>query len=89
MSDNHNCVEHMHYHLNLSHAGDTNMKYLEVTGSCSICGRKAQFRGPVGMSPNHPTVAIDGSEAVLPFVFEDETYDGKAIGYSVSALGAN
>lgn len=85
----HTCVENMHYHLNLAHFGDTNMKYLEVTGNCSICGRKAQFRGPIGLNPNHATVAFDGSQAVLPYTFEDETYDGKAVGYSVSARGAN
>lgn len=87
--DDHVCAEHFHWHLNLQHFGDTNIKYLEVRGACNVCGKAAHFRGPAGMNPSHPTVAIDGSEAVFPFVLEGETYDGKAIGYSVTAVGGN
>lgn len=89
MSDPHKCAEHVHWHLNLQHFGDTNIKYLEVTGGCSLCGRRIAFRGPLGVNPAHPTVTMDGSEASFPFLFEDEIYDGKATGYAVSSPGAN
>lgn len=85
----HRCGEQMHWHLNLQHFGDTNIKYLEVTGKCRVCGKKAVFRGPAGLNPAGPTVAIDGSEAIFPLLLEGETYDGKAMGYSVSNAGAN
>ncbi len=85
----HRCAEQMHWHLNLQHFGDTNMKYLEVQGACKVCGAKASFRGSIGVSPKHPTVAADGHQAVLPFVYEGEIYDGKAVGYILSAKGAN
>lgn len=85
----HVCAQSMHWHLNLQHFGDTNIKYLEVRGACRECGKKATFRGPAGLNPGHPTRSIDETEAVFPFVFEGETYDGKAIGYSVSAQGPN
>lgn len=85
----HKCVELLHWHLNSQHFGNTNIKYLEVTGQCRACGKKAQFRGPAGLSAAHPTVAIDGSEAVFPFLIEGEVYDGKAVDYSVSSPEAN
>jgi hypothetical protein len=85
----HTCAAHVHWHLNLQHFGNTNIKYLEVKGRCALCGRGVSFRGPAGLNPVHPTVSVDGSEAIFPFLFDDETYDGKAIGYSVSASGAN
>lgn len=85
----HSCIEQMHWHLNLQHFGDTNVKYLEVTGACKTCGRKVSFRGPPGLNPSHPTVAIDGSEAIFPFVFEGEVYDGKGVGYSVTNPAVN
>jgi hypothetical protein len=85
----HKCAEQTSWHLNLQHFGNTNMKYLEVTGACRACGRKAQFRGPMGVSSAHPTVAVDGSEAVFPFLFDGETYDGKALGYTVTSPEAN
>jgi hypothetical protein len=89
MAEKHVCAEHMHWHLNLQHFGDTNVKYLDVRGACAECGRAVAFRGPAGINPSHPTVAIDGSEATFPFLFADEVYDGKAMGYSVSVPGAN
>ncbi|WP_127144085.1 hypothetical protein [Pelagibacterium montanilacus] len=89
MSD-HNCPENTHWTLNLQHFGNTNIKYLEVSGACAVCGRKVEFRGPMGVSPEHPTAsAIDGSEACLPFLFAGEIYDGKGVGYSVSVRGGN
>jgi len=89
MVEPHICAEQAHWHLNLQHFGDTNIKYLEVTGACQACGRKVFFRGPAGLNPGGPTVAMDGSEAIFPFLFEDETYDGKAVGYAVSVRGGN
>ena len=85
----HICAEHMHWHLNLQHFGDTNMKYLEVRGACKECGKAVTFRGPAGLNPSHPTVSMDGAEAIFPFVLDGEVYDGKAVGYSVSIPGAN
>jgi len=85
----HICAENFSWHLNLQHFGDSNIKYLEVRGNCERCGRKAEFRGPAGLNPSHPTVAIDGSEAVFPFVIEGEVYDGKAVGYSITVKGGN
>ena len=84
----HTC-EDLHFHLNVQSFGDTNIKYLEVTGHCKVCDRKMRFRGPAGVNPNSPTVAIDGSQAIFPFLMTGEDYDGKAIGYSVKVGGAN
>lgn len=85
----HACAENIDFHINVQQFGDTNLKYLEVAGACRLCGRTLAFRGPAGISPAHPTVAIDGGEAVLPCLFDGETYDGKAAGYSVTSPGAN
>lgn len=85
----HVCAEHVHWHLNLQHFGNTNIKYLEVTGACRVCGKKVMFRGSAGLNPSHPTVALDGSEACFPFLFDGETYDGKAMGYAVTSPEAN
>lgn len=82
--------EDVHFHLNIQTFGNTNIKYLEVTGHCTKCSARLQFRGPAGVSPDVPTVsAIDGHEASFPFLFDGETYDGKAIGYAVSFRGGN
>ena len=72
------------FHINMASFGDTNIRFLEVSGSCNICGAEMRFRGPAGLSPNQPTVSIGGEEASLPFMFGDETYDGKATGFSVA-----
>lgn len=85
----HSCIENVHWHLNLQHFGNTNIKYLEVTGRCRVCGNSIRFRGPAGLNPAGPTVAIDGSEAIFPFLFENEQYDGNAVGYSVSSPEVN
>ena len=76
----------MHYHLNTASFGDTNLRYLEITGKCTICGKAAVFRGPLGMGPDGPGVAADGSEARLPFLFEGEDLTGKPIGFRIRAL---
>jgi hypothetical protein len=85
----HNCAEQMHWHLNLQHFGDTNIKYLEVQGQCRACGRKARFRGPAGIDPAHPTVTLDGTEASFPLLIGEEAYDGKGVGFSVTSPRAN
>lgn len=85
----HVCAEHIHFHLNVQHFGDTNIKYLEARGACKLCGRKLAFQGPAGLSPSYPTVSLDGSEATFPFLFDGEVYDGKAMGYSVTSPEAN
>lgn len=73
----------VHYALNLAAFGDTNIRYLEVTGGCKICGAPMVFRGlPLGLSPMRPTMAAFGSEVRLPLTFGEEEYDGKAIGFS-------
>lgn len=72
----------VHPHLNEARFGNTNIRYLEVSGRCKICDQPIRFRGaPLGMTPTHPTMALDGSEIVLPFLFGDEEFDGKAISF--------
>lgn len=44
----HSCVEQIGWHLNLQHFGNTNIKYLEVKGSCQKCSKAIAFRGPGG-----------------------------------------
>lgn len=70
------------FHIAVARIEDTNIKYAEVTGRCVNCGGIARFHGmPFGCTPAHPTMAIDGSDANLPFMVGDEEYDGKAIGF--------
>lgn len=76
---------HLEYHFNVRVARieDSNIKYAEVSGKCLNCGGTARFRGmPFGCTPAQPTMAIDGSDANLPFLIGDEEYDGKAIGFT-------
>lgn len=72
-----------HLHLNMATFGNTNIRYLEIKGSCKICGEPIRFRGPMGLSPNQPTTSLDGEEVSLPLMFGEEEYDGNATGYSV------
>lgn len=81
---------HSDVRWNLHHQAfhDATIHYLEITGSCHNCGLAVTFRGlPLGMTPAHPTMAIDGSEVRLPFMLGDEEPAGKLIGVvgSVSA----
>lgn len=70
------------FHIRVARIADTNIKYAEVTGHCVNCNGIARFRGMnFGCTPEHPTMAIDGSEANLPFMVGEEEYDGKAIGF--------
>lgn len=71
-------------HWNLHHQGfhDSNLHYLEITGRCNTCGKAAEFRGiPLGLSPQHPTMAIDGSEIRFPWFGEGEEPNGPMIGF--------
>lgn len=75
---------HSNVHWSIHHQGfhDSNIHYLEIKGVCAICDKKLIFRGcPLGMTPQHPTMALDGSEIRLPFMAEGEEYDGKSIGF--------
>lgn len=74
----------VHFHLNTAIFGNTNIRYLEITGHCKICDAPLRFRGPVGVSPDHPTVSVFGNEASLPFLFGEEEYDGRATGLRVT-----
>lgn len=89
MADAHNCTEAMHFHFNVQYFGNTNIRYLEVTAHCKECNAKAIFRGPPGLNPSHPTVALDGTEAVFPFLFEGEEYDGNAMALTYKSSGRN
>jgi hypothetical protein len=71
------------FDLNVASFGDTNIRYLEVLGRCKTCEQRITFRGPVGMSPLHPAMALDGSELRAPFMIGTEAYDGKASGFSI------
>lgn len=79
---------HSDLHIDVNNAGfgNTNLHYLEIKAHCTICGKPAVFRGPVGMQPDHPAMSLAGDEVRLPFVIEGETYDGKAHGYSVRQI---
>lgn len=74
----------VHYHLNLASFGDTNIRYVEIKGSCKICEAPMVFQGRVGCSPREPMVALGGFEISIPVMFGEEQYDGKAVGYSLS-----
>lgn len=73
----------LHFHLNNACFGNTNLHYLEIRASCSICGVDMVFRGPVGMGPDQPACSLDGKEIRLPFLGESEDLTGSPVGYSV------
>jgi len=76
----------VHWHLHHQAFEEATIRYLEVTGVCELCGETATFRGmPVGMSPHQPTMAADGGEARLPFMFGDEEPTGNLISVIGSA----
>jgi hypothetical protein len=78
----------LHFHLNNATFGDSNLHYLEVTITCTVCGIDMLFRGvPAGLSPDHPTASIDGKELRLPFIGEGEELKGRPAGFSVSIGG--
>jgi hypothetical protein len=68
----------------LSHVAfhDATIHYLEIKGVCNVCEAAVTFRGlPFGMTPAHPTMAVDGSEVTLPFMLGDEEPAGNVIGF--------
>jgi len=72
----------MHFNLNHVHLADSNIHYLEITGRCNTCQKAIAFRGaPLGLTPDHPTMALDGSEIRLPFLCGDEDPGGSQIGF--------
>lgn len=76
---------HSDVHFNLNHVclGDTNVHYVELKGECKICGKGIRFRGaPFGLTPTHPTMAVDGSEIVIPFLGDGEEPEGTLIGFT-------
>jgi hypothetical protein len=50
------------------HIEGSNLYYTELTMACSACGTPMMFRGALGLSPDHPTVSLDGLKATLPAV---------------------
>lgn len=76
----------VHYNLNLASFGNTNLRYVEMTGHCRICGATMRFRGPVGMGPDFAGVAADGSEVRIPLLFEGEELEGRPVGFKMRAL---
>ena len=79
---------HPDVHINLNHQmmGDSNVHYLEITAHCNVCNAQMAFRGlPFGVSPNHPTMAIDGSEVILPFTGVGEEPAGSLISVTGSS----
>jgi len=72
-------------HFDIHHAGfsDCSIHYLEIKARCKICDKRMVFQGlPLGMTPHHPTGALDGGEARLPFLGEGEELTGKVIGFT-------
>lgn len=74
----------VHFDLNTASFGNTNIRYLEIKGRCKICDAEMRFRGPMGVSPDRPTVSTFGDEASLPFMFGDEEYDGRGTSLHIS-----
>jgi hypothetical protein len=54
------------------HIEGSNLYYTELTMRCSTCGTPMAFRGPLGLSPDHPTVSLDGLQATIPAVPDGE-----------------
>lgn len=70
----------LHFHLHNQGFHDTNVHYLEVKATCKICNKPMIFRGcPLGLTPAHPTMSLDGTEIRLPFLGEDEEPGGNLI----------
>lgn len=77
----------VNFALNVASFGDTNIRYLEISGRCTICDAPMVFQGfPLGISPTTPTGSCDGQEVTLPVMFGEEVYDGKCTALSVSVL---
>ena len=83
MSGSQQCP-HSDVHFDLEHIclKDSSIHYLQIKGRCKICSKTIEFRGlPFGVTPAHPTMAVDGSEIVIPFLGEGEELTGQKIGF--------
>lgn len=79
--------EDAHFHINMACFGDTNLRYLEITGHCKECNAPLKFRcDAAGVSPDRPMVNISREMMHPPCLFGDEVYDGRAIGMSVTRV---
>jgi len=77
----------VHFNLKVVNLADSNIHYLEITGRCKVCDKALAFRGcPFGVTPAHPTMAIDGSEITIPFLCEDEEPSGKLLGFTAKQV---
>lgn len=70
-----------------AHIAGSNLYYTDLKMSCSACGAAMQFRGPMGINPDFPTIRVDGSEVTLPAVPEGEQLrsEGPLARYSVTS----
>ena len=83
MTRNEGQCQHSDMYWSIHHQGfhDSNLHYLEIKGECRTCGKAAEFRGaPLGLSPQHPTTATDGSIRI-PWFGAGEEPDGPMIGF--------
>ncbi|ACB80898.1 hypothetical protein Mpop_2743 [Methylorubrum populi BJ001] len=63
----------LHFHLNIANLVDANVKAVDLTCSCKICGTPMRFLGmPHGVSMAQPTMSVDGLEARFPLVARNE-----------------
>lgn len=75
------------FHINVACFGDTNLRYLEITGRCKRCDAPMRFRcDAAGISPDRPMVNIGRDTMHLPFLFGDDAYDGRAVGFTVTRV---
>lgn len=73
----------VHYNLNLAAFGDTNLRYLEITGRCKICNAPLRFRGPMGVAPDVAKISVDRETLHAPLLFGDEQLTGSPVGYGI------
>lgn len=67
---------------------NSNVHYVEMSAACKVCGVPMQFRGmPFGVTPEHPTMAMDGSEVTLPLLGKGEEPRGNLTGMVGHPLG--
>lgn len=73
-------------HVNIAVMMDTNVRSMEVTARCKICGEAMRFLGaPIGISLARPTVSVDGTELRVPMVPASEEPD-KAVDMTARAM---
>lgn len=87
MKSAHDCIANVDLQFTINRFDDTNISFLEIGGACKLCGRKIEFRGPMGVNPMHPTIL--GGDASLPFMLEGEEYDGKMPAITVTQKEPN